>query len=164
MEITGDKLIEMFYTSMTDDKMVEIVDTLGLEQPVIDEDYELYKSVSTNDIQGIGIDFTFSELSECPEFGIPCMNIISWDKDNVSPPFNLSVSFSYKEVCQALGREADYISTLIDELRTWIIDYNNHKYLVNIDFKTIDLLNITGIVISPFTIDKLDDTYIKNKD
>lgn len=165
MEITGEKLIEMFYISMTDDKIVEIIDTLGLEQPILDEEYELYKSVSTNDTNGIGIDFTFSELETCKEDGIPCLNIISWDDDkNVKPPFGLSVSFSYIEVSKTLGRKADYTSTLIKELRTWIVEYNNNKYLVNIDFKTIDLIEMTGIVISPFTIDKLDDTYIKNKD
>jgi hypothetical protein len=162
MEITGQKLIEMFYTSMTDDKMVEIIDELGLEQPIIDEDYELYKSVSTNDTNGIGIDFTFSELVECSKVGIPCMDVISWDNDKtIKPPFGLSLSFSYTDTCRILERKADYTSTLIDELRTWVID---DKYLINIDFKTIDLTEITGIVISPFTIDKLDDTYVKNKD
>jgi len=165
MKITGDDLIKMFYTSVTDDKMVKIIDTLGLEQPILDEEYDFYKSVSTNDTNGVGIDFTFSELEECPEVGIPCMDVISWDSDRkIKPPFGLSISLPYKEVCKILGREADYVSTLIDELRTWIVDYNNNKYLVNIDFKTIDLIDITGIVISPFTISQLDDTYVKNKD
>ena len=165
MEITGEKLIEMFYTSMTDDKIVEIIDTLGLEQPILDEEYDLYKSVSSKDNNDIGIGFTFSELEECKDIGIPCMDVISWRNDkSIKPPFGLSVSFSYIEVSKTLGRKADYTSTLIKELRTWIVEYNNNKYLVNIDFKTIDLIEMTGIVISPFTIDKLDDTYIKNKD
>jgi len=34
--MVGDKLINLFYTSATDDKMVMLIDELGLEQPVMD--------------------------------------------------------------------------------------------------------------------------------
>ena len=162
MQITGDELVKIFYTSLTDNKMIEIIDSLGFEQPILDEEYELYKSVSTKDKNSIGIGLTFSELNKCKEIGIPCMDIISWRSDTkVKPPFGLSISFSYDDVCNCLGRKADYTSSLSKKLRTWVID---NKYLININFKTIDLIEIRSIVISPFTIDKLDDTYIENKD
>ena len=165
MEMTGEKLIEMFYTSMTDDKIVEIIDTLGLEQPILDEEYELYKSVSTKDTNGIGIDFTFSELETCKEDGIPCMNIISWDDDkNVKPPFGLSISLSYDECCQVLHKNADYLNQRIKKLKIWLITYNNTKYKIAIMFKDMDFMQIRSIVITPYTKASIKDSYIQNKD
>jgi len=162
MKITGDDLVKMFYTSMTEDIMVETIDALGLEQPLLDEEYDFYKSVSTENPKNIGIDFTFSECTECEDKTIPCLDVISWDSDkNIEAPFGLNFTLSYADVCNCLGRKADYTSSLIKELRTWVID---DKYLININFETIDLIEISSIVISPFTIDKLDDTYIENKD
>ena len=165
MEITGEKLIEMFYTSMTDDKIVEIIDELGLEQPVVDEEYELYKSVSTNDTNGIGIDFTFSELEACKEDGIPCMDIISWDDDkNVKPPFGLAIDLSYDECCQVLHKNADYLNQRIKKLKIWLITYNNTKYKIAIMFKDMDFMQIRSIVITPYTKASIKDSYIQNKD
>ena len=166
MKITGENLIEMFYVSMVDDKMIEVIDTLGLEQPIIDEEYELYKSVSAKDPKNMGINLVFSECNECEDKTVPCLDVISWDSDkNIEVPFRLNFTLSYDEVCRVLGKKADYNSDLIDELKTWIIEIKDYpKYILNVMFKEVDFKDIISVVVSPFAIDKLDDTYIPNKD
>lgn len=166
MKITGENLIEMFYVSMVDDTMIEIIDTLGLEQPIIDEEYELYKSVSTKDNKGIDIDLTFSESNKCADIGIPCLDIIGWGYNaKLNPPFGLNFTLSYDEVCRVLGKKADYNSDLIDELKTWIIEIKDYpKYILNVMFKEVDFKDIISIVIIPYTKASIKDTYVPNKD
>ena len=146
MQITGDELIKMFYTSMIDDKMLETIDALGLEQPLLDEEYDFYKSVSTEDPKNIGIDFTFEE---CEDETIPCLAVIGWNSDkNIEAPFGLNFTLSYTECCEILNKESDYNSTLLDEIKIWIIIHNNKKYKIAIMFDKMDLMEIMNMVIS----------------
>jgi len=165
MKITGDDLVKMFYTSMTEDIMVETIDALGLEQPLLDEEYDFYKSVSTENPKNIGIDFTFSECTECEDKTIPCLDVISWDSDkNIEAPFGLNFTLSYAECCKILNKKADYLNKRIKDLKIWIITYNNKKYKIAIMFENMDFMEIRSIVISPYTQVSIKDSYIPNKD
>ena len=161
--MVGDKLINLFYTSATDDKMVMLIDELGLEQPVMDEDYNFYKEASTSDNNNVGVDLTFYDLKECNETGNPCLDKISWNHDNIiSLPFKLKLGFTYAECIATLKKPADFQDKRNSTSKAWIIE---NKYIISIHFKDKSLNKIRSAVVLAYreSDSKLLYGYISNK-
>ena len=66
---------------MTDIRMIEAIETLGLEQPLIDNDYADEGAVYVEDPENSGITFIFEEIAGYTQHGEPCLVKIDFEKD-----------------------------------------------------------------------------------
>lgn len=162
MNLTGDSLVELLLTPMTDTKMIETIDALGWEQPVMDEQYLEDLSIDIIDDDNTGLSFVFKELNGQTPDGEPCLVEIDFSHDKqYKAPFGLLFSDNYKQVCEKIGRIADYNTKIDDDLKIWIID---NKYKVSIDFKGPNFTSIRGIVILVFTEKSINKNMYKNEE
>lgn len=161
MNLTGDALLELLLTPMTDIKMIETIDALGWEQPVIDEQYLMDLHISIFDDQKTGIGFRFEELTGYTAEGEPCLVKIDLYHDkNIIAPFGLSFSDNYEKCCAKIGHIADYNTKIDDDIKIWIID---SKYRVSITFKDSKLNSINGMIITPFNNTSINKNMYKNE-
>jgi len=144
-QLTGDYLLSLLFESMTSDKMIETIDSLGLEQPVLDEQYEMDREVVILD-KNHGLSFNFREIKECSQSGEPCLYRLSFEKSyQGSLPFGISAPDDYQQVKEKIGRKADFRDEEIaTNVRIWIIETEQGKqYTFNVFF--IDEDNLEGI-------------------
>ena len=143
--ITGDTLLNLMFEDMTSNKIIEVLDTLGLEQPVLDEQYEMDRDVGIlDDKHGLG--FVFEEIEGYTQNGEPCLVKLSFGrKTTISYPFGIEADDSYEDVKRKIGRKADFKDDeLFVNMRTWIMENDvGLKYNVNVFFK--DEENLQGI-------------------
>ena len=157
--IAGSDLMQFFYSSMTDDKLVQLIHELGLEQPVMDDEYDLYKETSTSDPNDVGIDLTFYELEQCSNEDNPCFDKISWDSwSTISLPFGLKLDFGYEECCSVLKKLAGYKAR---DSRAWVME---DKYLLFIHFKNSSLSIIDSVVLFPYREERIPSRYVLKND
>lgn len=163
--ITGDELVELMFTSMSDKKMVEALDNLGVEQPVIDEQYEIDLDITVID-DNLGISFVFEEIDGLTQEGMPCLNVLSFDKEKkIALPYNLKFSYNYLECSSKLGKVADFKNKRLKNNRTWL--FKNEKeidYVFTIRFLDDELKAIKGIIVAPFNESKVGRVLIENKE
>ncbi|MDD3597419.1 hypothetical protein [Sulfuricurvum sp.] len=162
MNITGDSLLELLLIPMTDTKMVETIDALGWEQPVMDERYLEELSIDIGGSKQGGILFDFKEPNGHTPDGEPCLVQIDFYHDQkVKAPFGLLFSDNYQQCCEKIGHKADYNSELDDDMKIWIID---KKYILTINFKNSELSNIRSFIINIFDENNIDDDMYKNEE
>jgi hypothetical protein len=156
-KINGDYIASLIYEDMTSNKVVEMLDGLGLEQPVLDEQYEMDLEVGVLDMS-IGLGFDFREIEGFSKNGEPCLYKISFEKSyEGSLPFGIASSDNYTRVKEKIGGKADFKDDeILTNVRMWILKNNNGlKYVFNIFFK--DEENLAGI--SAIVIMKYDEKF-----
>ena len=162
MKIDGNYLIKLLGSSLMDNQIIETIDALGLEQPIVDEESEFYGQTSTKDTKDVGVDLTFYNLDTCPDINIACLDKIGWSHDKtVKLPFQLKYSFSYIECCETLGKQAEYQDKRRGSSKVWVL---NEKYLLFIHFKNVNLSEKRSIVILGYRDKVLSRYEIINKD
>lgn len=164
-KINGTELINLMFLPMTDNKIIEVLDVLGLEQPKIDEKYEIEECVKAGLNQGKGIFFTFREISGLSSDGEPILTIISFENDNTATlPYDLKLGDTYQICCDKLGKKADYYDDWLDENRIWKININNIECGITLVYTDSTLQKLDGLIIHKFNEKKIDDCYIPNKE
>ena len=164
--IRGDKLVELMFLPMTDKKVVEMIDTIGLDQPVIDEKYLMNFYVNAGNFKKVGVGFRFEEIDGYTKDGEPCLMKISLNAAReIKLPFNIDIKDNYKVCCEKLGKKSDYFSDLINGIRMWIMEpINGIEYSLNILFRDDELNDIKSIIIVSFNRSNIGNTVLENKD
>ncbi len=165
-KITSEDLIELLITPMTDIKMIETLAALNIEQPVIDEKYEIELSVDVLDSENSGVTLSFKEIDGHTSDGEPCLTYLSFKNENKMPlPFELKEDDDYKTCCEKLGSIADYINPNIEEAKIWLKETSSgEKYTLAINFWDEDLEELASVVIVKFDESRLGDTLLENKE
>ena len=166
MNITGDKLINLMFVSMTDKKIIEIIDAIGLEQPVIDEQYEMNLDVTLDDMTNSGLIFVFKEIDGYTQDGDPCLTQIDFYHDKkIRLPFNMTFSDNYALCCEKLEGKASFHHKSVKKLKIWVKEgYKNLKYSISINFKDKELTKIKAIVFIVYDETKVGSIYLENKE
>jgi hypothetical protein len=164
-KIDGNEIVNLMFLSMTDDKVIEMIDRLGMEQPVLDEKYEIEEVVTAGLNDDTGMFFTFREIDGLSKDGMPNLTIISFDTDkNVIFPYKLEYGDSYKACCDKLGKKADYLSDLMDENRIWRTKLKDIECGITLVFTDETLEKLDGLIIYKFREDHVGDSLIPNEE
>ncbi len=166
MNINGEEILELMFTPMTSNKMVELIDSFGIEQPVLDEQYEMDLSIKLVSINDTGLSLTFKELDGYSNDGELILAKISFSYDKtISLPFGLDFNDNYKECVKKLSSKADYINKNLEESKMWLkTDKNGMKYIVSVNFEDEDFLLIDSVVIVDFDESDVGDSLLPNKE
>jgi hypothetical protein len=164
--ITAENLIELLLIPMTDDKMVETLDALGIEQPVIDEQYEMDLYISIGSKDKTGVSFRFEELDGYTQEGEPCLVKLSFNNEaKISFPFDLKEDDNYSVCCDMLGSRADYINPNMEDAKIWLKEtLLGKKYTLTALFWDEDLEELRAVTINRFDESRLGDTLLENKE
>ncbi len=164
-KIDGNEIVNLMFLSMTDDKVIEMVDRLGMEQPILDENYEIEEVTKAGLHDDTGMFFTFKEIDGLSQDGMPNLTIISFDTDeNVTFPYNLEYGDSYKVCCETLGRKADYYDDWMDENRIWRTKLKDIECGITLVFTDETLEKLDGLIIHKFREEHVGDSLIPNEE
>jgi len=163
MIVTSNDLINLMYIAMTDNKMIEAINTLDLEQPVMTEEYETEKQISTSNKN---ITLVFKEINGYSKDGNPVLIKIDFKNyDFIGFPYNLISSGNYDMCCEKLGKKADYINKRrLQEAKIWVKSINNIDTGVVIHFTDTTFQTINYIIINKFEANRVGKNLIENKD
>lgn len=162
--ITGDELVNLMFTSMNDDKVIEAISELGMEQPLIDEQYERDLFLEADSME-YGIGFEFREIDGFTSDGEPCLTYIEFKNNKkFNLPFDLDIMDSYSECSKKLNSEAKFKSEWIDEVKVWVKEINNKMYTIAINYENDSFDKIDYLIISNFNEENINDTLIENKE
>ena len=166
MNIIANELINLIYTPMSDDKIIEIIDTMGLEQPTVTEEYEEEKAIYVKDTDNTGIVFIFQELDDYSKNGEPYLSKIDFMKnDIINFPFNLNSTDDYTTCCKKIGKNAEFFPKRMKKTKIWLIsNINNIKLNLAVHFLDNTFKGIRSIVVRPFNENEVDKILIPNKD
>jgi len=165
MKITGDDLVELMFLPMSDEKIIEIIDKLGLEQPTIDEEYFIEQEISIIDEDNSGITFVFKEINGYTEDGEPCLVEINFlPNKKINLPFAIKFSDDLQTVIQKLGKKFDFNDKWSKFTKIWVKNIDeklkyNFILLFSKDFK-----QIKSCVIIPFEKEDVGYLLLENKE
>lgn len=168
MKIIADEYINLFLKDMTDDKVVEAIAFLGLEQPLMDEQYEIDLDLSIIDEDNSGLSFVFEEVQGYSISGDLSLSKIEFHSKNLEIllPYNLNFNDSYDECVKKIEEKATFFSKRLKGNRSWLFK-NEYgiNYLFTIRFKDkINLQNINYILITPFNENDIGTRLLENKE
>jgi predicted glycosyltransferase len=166
MNINGNEIVELMFTPMTSDVMIELIDSFGVEQPVLDEQYEMDLSIKLISMNDTGLSLNFQELDGYSQDGEPVLAKISFSYDKkIILPFGLDFDDNYTECVRKLSSKADYINKNLEESKMWLkTDKNGMKYIVSVNFEDENLLLIDSVVVYAFNEDRVGRVLFPNKD
>ena len=166
MKITGDELVELMFLPMTDIKIVEMLDSLGIEQPVLDEQYEMDLEIAILDGDNSGFSFSFKELDGYSLDGEPCLVDISFeDLEKTVLPFGLKKNDNYSICCEKLNGKADFIPSFGKKLKIWTIKKDeNTIFNIAVHYQDTELTSIRSVVVNKFDKSRVGDSLLPNKD
>ncbi len=151
---TGDEIKDLLFIGMTDDRMIEMIDCLGLEQPMMDEQYQEEQEILILDKKNTGLSFGFEEIKNYTKNGEPCLVDIGFYNDKlISFPYDIVASDNYQNVKEKIGRKANFKDDeIFPEMRIWIMENpKGLKYCVNVFFKDEENLNgIETVVVQQY--------------
>jgi hypothetical protein len=167
MKVNVNDIIELLYKPMTDPLLIEIIDKMGLQQPIITEEYLEEQAVYVDDSEKSGIVFTFKELNGFSKQGELCLVKIDFTKnDAISLPYNLDFMDNYIACCKKLGRKADFkYKRFMKTSKVWL-EFSNTKipYKLIIDFTNTEFSKINYVLIMNFEENEINKKLIENKD
>lgn len=168
MKITANELVKLMYSPMSNNKVIEAIESLGLEQPLIDNDYEEEGAVYVEDPENSGITFIFKEIDGYTKNGEPCLVQIDFEKDiEIKFPYNLTPLDDYKTCCKKLGKKADFINKkFIKKAKMWLMESTIDKRHFNlvVHFTDTTFSKIEYIVVVKFNKDVVGKTLTENID
>ncbi len=154
----GNNLIKLVLSEMTSNKIIETIDQLGINQPILDEEYEVNLKVVSGNPSSDGVTLVFQEVESFRD-DLVLTKIDFYSEKKVSFPFGISPSDNYSTCCIKIGKEADYFHFKLKELNIWLL--NDKKTMLAINFLNSDLSGIVSIVASLFNEDEVGIKYIK---
>jgi len=163
MNIKTDELLELLYVPMNDEKMINIIHKLGLEQPIITEEYESTGKISVSNKK---ITLVFKEINGLSKDGDPILVKIDFeDYQWLDYPYHLAPSDSYIDVCTKLNKKADFVNKKrLKEAKIWVKLINNVDTSIIVHFTDIKFKNINYIIINKFDKDRVGKYIIQNED
>lgn len=166
MKITGNDILNLMYKSIYDDKIIETIKILGLEQPIIDERYEEDKEISILDDDNSGISLTFEEIKGWTEEGDPCLSIASMKNiNNNELPYDLSFNDNYAKCVEKIGKKADFTNKRLKKSKIWLIKLENNLFCtMSINFDNTEFKQIKNLVIVNFNKDDIGNRLLENKE
>jgi hypothetical protein len=144
--INGNEILELMCKPMYDEKVLNMMEKLGMEVPKLDEKYELEEKVVSKSSDEV-IVFEFREIDGYSKDGEPNLTLVSFQRSNLlSLPFNLNYNDGYKECCEKIGKEADEQSKIRKTVKYWYLEINNQEVIISVnfssDFNEIKFMNI----------------------
>ena len=164
--IDGNRLVEVLSLPSHDKRVLDLLKELGLKRPVKDENYDGVSIIMEDPSGQEGFELDFDEDCETQKqkeraYGnvdFYFNGVTIFPSDAISPPFGIQWSDSYEEVKAILGKKADYLNE--DKNKIWILDDDEKKYILNINFKDNKVARIT---LLPYNFD-IKYEFIKNID
>jgi hypothetical protein len=150
----AESFIDLLYLPMTDTKIINTLDSLELEQPVVDEKY--YEDLDIS-VDNDSIFFVFEESDENTS-GTPCLSEITLDdSSDVTPPFNIIFDDSYLDVRNKLNGDANFMNQILNQVKIWTKKREDNKaYALTVTFSDKQLSRINTISITVRTEDNSD--------
>ncbi len=147
---TAEEIIDLMFLPLTDNKVVETLDSLGIEQPSLDEKYEMEGRIAIIDTDNSGLQFEFEELDDYDAEGEPILTTIAFDDEKrVSFPYGLHKNDSYETVVQKMGRNPDFCSKRLSFSKQWVFPFKNSELTMAVHFKP-NMEGINTIVVGEF--------------
>ena len=148
---TAEEIIDLMFLPLTDNKVVETLDSLGIEQPSLDEKYEMEGRIAIIDTDNSGLQFEFEELDDYDAEGEPILTTIAFDDEkSVSFPYSLHKNDSYETVVQKMGRGPDFcLKSPMEWSKQWVFPFKNSELTMAVHFKP-NMESINTIVVGEF--------------
>jgi len=165
MQLNANEIVKLMFKPITDNKIIELIQQIGLEQPVIDETYIEDQQIVVSDKENSGITLIFKELDGYTQDGNPILRQIDFKKSIL--PFNLTLDDNYSECCNKLSSKAHWIkdSKFFKKVRIWTIPLNENKKInLYIHFTDTTFNTIRSIVIIPFNKEEIGTILVENED
>jgi hypothetical protein len=155
-KITAEEIIDLMFLPITDSKVVETLDALGIEQPSLDEEYEMEGRIAIIDIDNSGLQFEFEEQEGYDEDGIPSLQTIAFSEEHkVLFPLNLHKSDDYETVIEKIGRKPDFCDNVLDTFKQWVFSYKEKELTYCVQFKN-GFKSINTIVVNEFNRESVE--------
>jgi len=149
-KITAEEIIDLMFLPITDSKVVETLDALGIEQPSLDEEYEMEGRIAIIDIDNSGLQFEFEEQEGYDEDGIPSLQTIAFSEEHkVLFPLNLHKNDDYESVIEKIGRKPDFCTKPMPWSKKWVFSFRGKEIGIGINFKK-DMKSINNIIVQKF--------------
>ena len=155
-EITTEKIIELMFLPITDIKVVETLDALGMEQPSLDEEYEMEGRVWTEGEEVSGIVICFERTDTHSEDGEPVVTQIDfYEEHKVIFPLNLHKDDDYSTVIEKIGREPDFCTKPMPWSKKWVFPFGEKEIGVGVNFQK-DMKSINNIIVQEFNRERVE--------
>lgn len=161
--MTVNDLIDLLYTPMTDNAMIEAIETLGINLPT-DADHSSEDEIETIDDNNVGIILTFREIQGFSNAdGDPLLGGIEIGKHcAIELPYLIKRSDSYVEIVKKIGKPATYKDDFDDEMMIFpFVRSDGKRYAMCIAFSDEELITIRSFVIIDFNLDDDDESLVK---
>ena len=151
-KIPAEEILELLFLPISDPKVVEMLDALGIAQPAIDEAYEIDGRISIIDDENSGLQFEFEELDGSNADGMPIVSIIAFSQERkVAFPFGIHKTDDYETVCEKIGRKPDYCTKRRKESKQWLLPpQNGRETSMGVNFQKDFKGGVNNIVIREF--------------
>jgi len=149
--ITAEEIVKLMFLPVTDTKVVETLEALGVEQPSLDEEYEMEGQVWTEGEEKSGISILFEAADRNSANGEPIVEQIDFYEEHKVPfPFALHKSDDYETVIKKMNRKPDFCTKPpMQWSKTWVITLGENEIGIGINFKD-DMKSIRNIVVQKF--------------
>jgi len=141
MKITENTFIDILGLPEWDDRVLEVLDALELERPVLKEG-EVDKFLHS---KKYGIELFFDNIAitelqkELTSTNTLFLDHVSFDKDTILPmPFNIKMEDDYKTIIEKIGRKPDVKAT--ESETTFIWDFPYKRFVVNFEHESLNSL------------------------
>jgi len=149
-EITAEKIIELMFLPITDISVVETLDALGIEQPSLDEEYEMEGRVWTEGEEVSGISICFEATDTHSEDAEPVVTQIDfYEEHKVVFPLNLHKDDDYNTVIEKIGRKPDFCTKPMPWSKKWVFLFGGKEIGVGVNFQK-DMKSINNIIVKEF--------------
>ena len=156
-KITAKDIIELMFLPITDTKVVETLNTLGIEQPSLGEEYAMEGSIWTEGEETSGIAINFEAKDRNSNNGEPRVEQIDfYDEKRVDFPYGLHKKDDFETVVKKMGRKPDFCSKRLPSSKQWVFPFEDTELTMAVHFKP-DMKSINTIVIGEFERDGIEE-------
>ena len=149
--IQAEDIIDLMFLPVTNIKVVEILDALGMNQPSLGEEYEMEGRISTEGKEMSGITICFEALDRNSKNGDPITKQIDFYEEHKVPfPLGLHKNDDYTTVVKKIGKKPDFCFTILETSKQWVLPYKDKEISYTVHFKE-GLKSINTIVIGKFS-------------
>jgi len=154
-EINGNALVELIGIEASDEKVLEVFTTLGMDMPLFDEQFEFDGRIAVYDNDKT-LDIAFVENEDMDNIGEPIVKQVDFYNENkVSFPLDLHKNDDYETVIKKLGRKPDFCDNILDTFKQWVFQYKDKEITYCVQFKK-GFKSINTIVVSEFNRESVE--------